>query len=208
VRLYLETNFLYVVSDPLDIDHLDCLRILQIAEAERVEIVIPTLSIVEAQRGYERKHFLRLNKFEDVKTLIRNGIRAGIPEAKQIEIDEFDVKTQALFEVLDRYPILDRVKKIAKQIDPNGSFNAVYSRLSAALTSGEKKAPFLMEEIDRLVFATVVSHVESNQHDQQPIFCTRDKVMCEAAKRALTLYPCELTLTSSFIEALGLIKGS
>lgn len=208
MRLYLETNFLYVVSDPLDLDYLECLRILQVAEGKRVEIVIPHLSMVEAQRGYERKRLARINKFEDVKTLIRNGIRSGISEAKQIEIDEFDIKTQALFDVLDRSPILERVKNIAKQIDPDDSFNAVFTGLSAALTSGDKKTPFFMDEMDRLVFATVVNHIKSSHYTPTPIFCTRDKAMCDAAKRALTLYPCGLTLTSSFKEAYEMVKGS
>jgi hypothetical protein len=202
VRLYLEANFIYAATDPLDANFADSMSLLEMAEKKELEIAIPQMAIIEAQRGFSTKQLARLSKFDSVKTLVKNGQRVGITQAQQINIDEFDGKARALLLSLDRTQNLDRIQRSAVIFEPTSDFAATHTALTAALTTRFRSRPVSMEEMDRFIFAAIVNHFESHRPASQSVFCTLDKKMHEAAINALKVYHCELLLLPSFKQAL------
>jgi hypothetical protein len=209
LRLYVEANFVYSATDPLDAYYKDCGELLDLAEKGEVEIALPRMAQIEATRGFPNKHLARMKKIEDLKTLVTNGQRAGIDHARKIDIDDFDTKARALLETLkDRKQALQRIDKVAVQLEPGVGFIATLTSLTAALTTGLSSRPIDMEEMDRLIFASIVNHLENNPAESGAMFCTLDKDMYKASLAALTLYDSPILLSNSFKKAIKWIEKS
>jgi hypothetical protein len=210
--LLCETNFICTACDPLDRDYRVCQEILSLAKADGVEIHIPKMCDYEAHHVFKMRAEKRTNLFTNVKQLFWNGRSAGLDVATDFDMDVFDNSIGSLLDAtLPSTETLDLIKRLVRFFEPSDQFHSALTSIRAASSTGQRERPFLLEELDGLIFASVLDYIRSssrfNDNPRSSLFCSRDGDLIDGVEAILPILGIDLPVTDNFSVALSWAQG-
>ncbi len=200
--LFLETNFICTACDPLDSDYGTCWRILSLARDQRIDLFVPEMSFHESHHVLRSRLERRRGILNNLKELVQNGKEAKLSACLDFELDRFTMGFQSILNSLNPTEMLVEIRHIIQPVAPGTSFSATANAIRAAMTTGKEERPFLMTEIDYLVFSTVIDFCR--EHDtpvKDCLFCSRDVNMIDACETIQSITGFGIEVTDNFNAA-------